>query len=77
MESIYAELALYGIKNKCAGTDNVFFLYAMVRFPLIHGEARAMNFRDLLLFIYLAAKMLNGLREKCRRENSSGKPDMK
>ena len=25
MESIYTELALYGSKNECAKTDNVFF----------------------------------------------------
>ena len=25
MESIYTELALYGSKNECARTDNVFF----------------------------------------------------
>ena len=25
MESIYTELALYGSKNECAGTNNVYF----------------------------------------------------
>ena len=38
MESIYTKLALYGSKNLCARTDNVFFQYlrsAMVRCPLL------------------------------------------
>ena len=30
MESIYTELALYGSKNECARTDNVFFLISEV-----------------------------------------------
>ena len=37
MESIYTELVLYGCKNECARTDNVFPPYlrsAMVLFPL-------------------------------------------
>ena len=38
MESIYTKLALYGSKNLCARTDNVFSQYlrsAMTRFPFV------------------------------------------
>ena len=61
MESIYTQLALYGSKNECARTENVFSPYprsAMVRLPLLcPGNHKQFVFSLLVLFLLQAIRI--------------------
>ena len=56
MESIYAKLALYGIKNKCAGNDNVFF-------PICDGTV-SLNSQRPPSFHLLSSQNADRIKEK-------------
>ena len=60
MESIYAQLALYGSKNECARTDTVFFPYlssAMVQFPSTNSFVIGVLFPDKINLEILKLKV--------------------